>query len=76
MPSEKDNMFELNQYMKSDKIPYIIYADIESLIKKVDGCANNLENSSTIKIVQNIPYIYLRLTIWAFDDIENMEKTV
>ena len=76
MPSEKDNMFELNQYMKSDKIPYIIYADIESLIKKVDGCANNLENSSTIKIVEHIPYIYLRLTIWAFDDIENMEKTV
>ena len=76
MPSEKDNMFELNEYMKSDKIPYIIYADIESLIKKVDGCANNLENSSTIKIVEHIPYIYLRLTIWAFDDIENMEKTV
>ena len=76
MPSEKDNMFEVNQYMKSDKIPYIIYADIESLIKKVDGCANNLENSSTIKIVEHIPYIYLRLTIWALDDIENMEKTV
>ena len=76
MPSEKDNMFELNEYMKSDKIPYIIYADIESLIKKVDGCANNLENSSTIKISEHIPCIYLRLTIWALDDIENMEKTV
>ena len=76
MPSEKDNMFELNEYMKSDKIPYIIYADIESLINKVDGCANNLENSSTIKIGERIPCIYLRLTIWAFDDIENMEKTV
>ena len=34
MPSGKDNIFELNQYMKSHKIPYIIYADIESLIKK------------------------------------------
>ena len=76
MPSEKDNMFKLNEYMKSDKIPYIIYADIESLIKKVDGCANNLENSSTIKIGEHIPSIYLRLTIWAFDDIENMEKTI
>ena len=36
--SEKDNILELNryfnQYMKSDKMPYIIYADIESLIKK------------------------------------------
>ena len=30
--SEKDNILEFNQYMKSDKMPYIIYADIESLI--------------------------------------------
>ena len=34
MPSEKDNIFEFNQYMISDKMSYIIYADIESLIKK------------------------------------------
>ena len=30
MPSEKDNILEFNQYMMSDKMPYIIYADIES----------------------------------------------
>ena len=35
MPSEKGNVLEFNQYMKSDQIRYIIYADIESLIKKV-----------------------------------------
>ena len=35
-PSEKDIILEFNQYMKSDKMPYIIYADIESLIKKID----------------------------------------
>ena len=34
MPSEKDKKLEFNQYMKSDKMPYIIYTDIESLIKK------------------------------------------
>ena len=34
MPSEKDKILEFNQYMKSDKKPYIIYADIESLIQK------------------------------------------
>ena len=33
MPSERGNTLEFNQYMKSNKIPYIIYADIESLIK-------------------------------------------
>ena len=34
MPSEKDKKLEFNQYMMSDKMPYIIYTDIESLIKK------------------------------------------
>ena len=33
--------------MKSDKMPYIICADMESLFIKIDGCANNLENSTT-----------------------------
>ena len=34
MPSEKNKILEFNQYMKSDKMPYIIYAGMESLIKK------------------------------------------
>ena len=45
MPSEKDNILEFNQYMKLDKIPHIIFADMESLIEKVDGCASNPENN-------------------------------
>ena len=34
IPSEKDNKLEFNQYIKLDKMPYIIYADIKALIKK------------------------------------------
>ena len=34
MPSEKDNILEFNPYIRSDKMSYIVYADIESLIKK------------------------------------------
>ena len=29
IPAEKINILEFNQYMKSDKMLYIIYADIE-----------------------------------------------
>ena len=58
MPSEKDNILEFNQYMKSDKMPYIIYADIESLIRKTDGCTNSPVNSSTTKIDEHIPCGY------------------
>ena len=34
MSSEKVKILEFNQYIKSDKMPYIIYSDIEPLIKK------------------------------------------
>ena len=54
MPSEKDKILELKHYMKSDKMPYIIYVDIESLIKKIDRCENNPEKSSARKIGKNI----------------------
>ena len=57
--------------MKSDKISYIIFADIESLIKKIERCENNPENSSTRKIGENIPCGYSMSTIYAFDHIEN-----
>ena len=43
MASKKDKILEFNQYMKSGKMSYIIYADIESLIKKKDGRSNNPE---------------------------------
>ena len=48
--------------MKSDKMPYSIYADFESLIKKIDGRANNPEKSSTTKIGEHIPCesVYLK----------------
>ena len=38
MTFEDTKNVELNQYQKSDKAPFIIYADIESLIEKIDGC--------------------------------------
>ena len=56
--------------MKSDKMPYIIYADIESLTLKIDGYANNPEKSST-KIGEHIPCVYSISKIWEFDHIED-----
>ena len=53
------------------EIRYSIYADIESLIRKIDRCANNPEKSSTMKIGKHIPCRYSMSTIWGFDHIEN-----
>ena len=63
----KGQILEFKQYVKSDKMPYIIYADIESLIRKVERCTNNQENTSTTKIGQHIPCGYSMSTIWGFD---------
>ena len=49
MPSEYTEILEFNQYQKSDKAPFIIYADVECLIEKTDECKNNPENSSATK---------------------------
>ena len=40
-------------------MPYIIYTDFESLIKKIDGYASNPENSSTTKIGEHITCRYV-----------------
>ena len=50
MPSEDTKILEFNQYQKSDKSPFIIYADLECITEKTDGCKNNHENSSTAKL--------------------------
>ena len=73
MPSEKNNILEFKQHMKLDKMPYIIYPDIESLIIKIDGCANNPDNDSTTEIVDLIPCGYSISRISAFDHIENKD---
>ena len=70
MQSENDNELEFNKYMKSDKMPCIIYADMEFLIKKIDGCADNPENSSATKVGEHIPCGYSMSTIWAFNNVE------
>ena len=53
MSTEKGKILEFKQSMKSNKMPYVIYADIESLIRKIDGCVNN-------------PKIFNNKTRWAY----------
>ena len=54
MPPEDTKILEFNQYQKSDKTPFVIYADLECLIEKTDGCKNNPENPSTTKLSERI----------------------
>ena len=55
MPSEDTKILEFNQCQKSDKAPFVIYADLESLIEKIDGYKNNPKKSSSTKVGEHIP---------------------
>ena len=70
MHSEDTKIIEFNQYEKSDKAPFIIYADLECLIEKIDGCKNNPDNSFTTKVGQHIPSGFSMSTTSSFKNVE------
>ena len=49
------------------KVPFIIYADLESLLEKMSTCHNNPEKSSTTKINKRKPSGYSFFTQCSFD---------
>ena len=71
MPSKGTKILQFNQYPKSDKAPFIIYADLECIIEKIDGCKNNPETSSTSKVSEDIPSGFSISTVSSFKSIEN-----
>ena len=71
MPSPNNNIIKYNQGDKSLKLPFIIYADLECLLKKIDTCQNNPDLSSTTKINQHIPSGYSIYTNCSFDKSNN-----
>ena len=52
--SEVTNILKFDHYQKSHKPPYFIYADLESLIEKTDGCKSNLEKWSKTNVGEHI----------------------
>ena len=69
--SSEDTILEFNQYKKSDKPPFIIYADLHCITEKIDICKNNLENPSTTKLSKHIPSGFSISTISSLRNIEN-----
>ena len=55
MLSQDTKISEFNENQKSDKTPFIIYADSKCIIENNDGCKNNPEISSITKVGKYIP---------------------
>ena len=59
MPDEDKKILKYNTGEKSLKVPFIIYADLEFLLRKIDTCQNDPKKSFTEKIAK---HIYLQVT--------------
>ena len=53
------------------KIPFIIYADMESLLEKIDTCPKNPKNSSITKINKHTASGYFLFTNCSFNLTKN-----
>ena len=71
IPFEETKILEFNRYQKSDKAPFIIYANLDCVKEKTDGCKNNPENSSTTKVTEHILSEFSMSTISSFRSIRN-----
>ena len=72
IPSEEIKILEFNQYQKSDKAPFIFYADLECFIEKIDGCKKNPKYSPIKKLGEHIPSAFSMSTISSSRTIKNM----
>ena len=73
IPCEDTKIEEFNQYRKSFIALSFIYADLESLIKRIEGLKNHFEKSSKRKVDKDIPSGHSMSTIWTFDGIQNKQ---
>ena len=72
MPNEDNKIIKYNQGEKSIRSPFIIYADLECLLKKISTCYNNLEeSSSTTEINKHTPSGNSLFTHCSFDKTKN-----
>ena len=71
MPNEHNKILKYNHGEKSMKAPFIIYADLESLLEKINTCCDNPEKSSTTKINKHTPSGYSLFTHCSFDITKN-----
>ena len=71
MPNEYNKILKYNHGEKSIRAPFIIYADLESLLKKMNTCYDNPEKSSTTKINKHTPSGYSLFMHCSFNKAEN-----
>ena len=71
MPTKDNSIIKYNQGEKSIKLPFVVYADFECLLEKMNTCQNNPNKSSTTEINKHKPSGYSIFTHSSFDKTKN-----
>ena len=74
MPEEGKNILKYSPGYKSLEVPFIIYADLECLLKKEQSCQNNPKNSYTERKAKHKPSGYSSSLNCSYDDRKNRRK--
>ena len=74
MPDDDNKTLKYVPGKKSIKVPFIICADLECLLQKIEPCQNNPEKSYAEKKVMHKPSGYSLITCCSFDKSENERK--
>ena len=74
MPDEDNKILQYVPEKKSLRVPFIVYADLECLLKKIDTCSNNSDKSYTEKKAMHKPSGYSLVTCCSFDKSKNEQK--
>ena len=71
MPKEDNKILKYSHGEKSLKAPFMIYADLESLLEKMNTCHNNRKKSLATKVNKHAPSCYSLFTHCSFDTTES-----
>ena len=74
MPEKDNKILKYNQGEKYMKVPFIIYAGLNSLLEKRNTCHNNPEKPSTTKINKHTPSGYSLFTHSSLDATKNKHE--
>ena len=67
MPNELEKILKYNTREKSLKVPFVIYADLECFLEKINSRQNDPEKSSKEKKAERTPSGYSWITCCSFD---------
>ena len=74
MPDEDNKILRYIPGEKSLKVPFIVYADLECVLRKINTCSNNPDKSYTEKKAVHKPSGYSLVTYFSFDKSKNEIK--